>query len=81
MAAMETEAATAARVRAVIASNDEMVAALNDDDRAAVTDAIATVRKHRGRLRRQLPRPVPGACRSTAADHVPRRGASAGRCR
>lgn len=42
-------------LRRLIAGNDEMVAALDDADRGAVSDAIATVRKHRAGLEASFP--------------------------
>ena len=42
-------------VRRLIAGNDEMVAALDDADRAAAVEAIATMRKHRASLQASFP--------------------------
>ena len=58
-------------LRRLIAGNDAMVAALDDADREAVADAIATVRRHRAGLETTFPVQFRGLVRQSVPDVFP----------
>lgn len=59
-------------LRRLITANDEMVAALDEGDRASVTDAIATVRRHRAGLEASFPVQFRGLVRQPEPSNVER---------
>jgi hypothetical protein len=58
-------------VRRLLRANDELLAGLDDTDRAAVHDAIATIRTHRARLNADFPAELAGLTRHPAPVFFP----------